>query len=276
MTYHIKHLLKYPKYQTFLTNLISKSGARYVLTVNEIHDILLKNQDKRDSFIYDIFRKYMINTISNKTDVDYTRSRMRKATIRYNEIMKISNIGDMQDFQRYLDFGAGDCSMAVLLGKCFGIDQIYAVDIKGWEGVLTDPGIYRKQCKFKEYDGLNIPYKDDSFDLITSFQVLHHIDDIIWILAELHRILCKGGIFIIREHNCHNSKMRRLIEIEHELHDKVFNSEINHNEAYSCYRTKKLLKRLITDIGFKYIGQHCMDDSVWNPTRYYYQAFQKV
>lgn len=277
MTNHIKYLWSVEHYRAPLINLILKSGGRYILTCKEISEIL--SSDKSDDQIYKIFRSFASNHINARAESDYIKSRQKKANIRYNELSKIDGL-DMP-YQRYLDFGSGDCSMAVLLGKRFNISDgnIYAVDIQDWGGSLLDPGIYKSQCKFRIFDGTNIPFKDDSFDLITAFQVLHHIEQLESILVEINRVLCKGGIFIIREHNCHNSKMAKLIEIEHELHNKVFNPIINEKEAYSNYRKKKELKQYILDAGFEYIGENCMkepSDLIWNPTRYYYQAFSKV
>jgi 2-polyprenyl-3-methyl-5-hydroxy-6-metoxy-1,4-benzoquinol methylase len=40
---------------------------------------------------------------------------------------------------------------------------------------------------------------DDSFDLITSFGVLHHIANVGFVLTELHRVLASGGYMLLRE-----------------------------------------------------------------------------
>lgn len=270
-----QYLWKRKKYRTLIINLILKSGGRYVSTFDEIHNLLDKyiNDDEK---IYVKLRKLMKNEVLSKTTMDHINSKSKKANIRFSEICKIPNImTHIDDVERYMDFGAGDCSMAVLLGKHFKVNNIYAIDISKWDGSLFDSGIYKDKCNYRTYDGTTIPFRTNSFDLITSFQVLHHIKTIDIILSELYRVLCYGGVLIIREHNCHSNKMYKLIEIEHELHNKVFNPEINEKEAYSCYRQKSVLKQLIIDAGFEYIGQYCMDDDVWNPTRYYYQAFLK-
>jgi ubiquinone/menaquinone biosynthesis C-methylase UbiE len=269
-----QYLWQQDKYKTLLINLILKSGGRYVLTKTELETLLYKNYD--DERIYKKLRRLAKREVLSKSVMDHIRSRTKRAKIRFEEIMKIPNIGPyMTDIIRYLDFGAGDGSMAVLLGKQFQAKNVYAIDISEWNGSLFDSGIYKDKCNFRTYDGKSIPFKTNSFDLITTFQVLHHIESIETILSELYRVLCHGGMLIIREHNCHSDNMYKLIEIEHELHNKVFNPQINEKEAYSCYRPKNMLKQLFVDAGFEYIGQHCMKDEVWNPTRYYYQAYLK-
>lgn len=44
-----------------------------------------------------------------------------------------------------------------------------------------------------------IPFENDSFDLITSFGVLHHIANVSFVLSECHRCLKKGGVMLLRE-----------------------------------------------------------------------------
>jgi 2-polyprenyl-3-methyl-5-hydroxy-6-metoxy-1,4-benzoquinol methylase len=42
-------------------------------------------------------------------------------------------------------------------------------------------------------------YQDNSFDLITSFGVLHHIPNVSFVMSEIHRVLNIGGFFLVRE-----------------------------------------------------------------------------
>jgi SAM-dependent methyltransferase len=41
-----------------------------------------------------------------------------------------------------------------------------------------------------------IPFSDGAFDLVTSFDVLEHVDDDAELLSEIHRVLTPGGIFV--------------------------------------------------------------------------------
>lgn len=54
-----------------------------------------------------------------------------------------------------------------------------------------------------EYRGANIdgilPCKDESFDLIVSFSVLHHVPNVSFVLSEFHRVLKPRGTLLIRE-----------------------------------------------------------------------------
>lgn len=50
-------------------------------------------------------------------------------------------------------------------------------------------------------DGLGLPFADDSFDVITSFETLEHLHERGQFLAELHRVLRPGGKLILSTPN---------------------------------------------------------------------------
>jgi len=45
----------------------------------------------------------------------------------------------------------------------------------------------------------DIPFADNTFDLITTLGVLHHIPNVTHVMKELYRCLDKGGIMLVRE-----------------------------------------------------------------------------
>lgn len=88
-----------------------------------------------------------------------------------------------------LDVGCGDMSITNILSKknntllCTGID-IYP-NIKKWKN-------------YKEFDGQNIPFKDDSFDIVIFCDVLHHtFENIGVLLKEAKRV---ANFIIIKDH----------------------------------------------------------------------------
>ena len=53
------------------------------------------------------------------------------------------------------------------------------------------------------YDGMRLPYPDESFDVLFTICVMHHVavDQRAAFVGEARRVLRPGGIFVIFEHN---------------------------------------------------------------------------
>ena len=58
-----------------------------------------------------------------------------------------------------------------------------------------------ESARFEVIDGLGLPFPDDSFDLVTSFQVVEHVADPVPYLQEIRRVLRPGGIAILTTPN---------------------------------------------------------------------------
>jgi len=50
---------------------------------------------------------------------------------------------------------------------------------------------------FKIGDIKNLPFKNQSFDVVTALEVMEHIDDYSTALREVHRVLKQNGIFVM-------------------------------------------------------------------------------
>lgn len=55
-------------------------------------------------------------------------------------------------------------------------------------------------------DGLGLPFADESFDVVTSFETLEHLHERGKFLAELRRVLRKQGVLILSTPNAHFTK----------------------------------------------------------------------
>jgi SAM-dependent methyltransferase len=93
--------------------------------------------------------------------------------------------------RRILDVGCGTGGMLASL-QAFG--EV--------EGIDSDPSAIafcheRGISSAKLADSPPIPFPDHAFDLVTSFDVLEHVDDDAGLLSEVHRVLAPGGIFVV-------------------------------------------------------------------------------
>ena len=86
-----------------------------------------------------------------------------------------------------LDVGCGDRPYEYLFGqgKYIGID----VGVSGRSTKLKKPELF--------YDGKNIPYSDNQFDLVLCTQVLEHVSDPFSLIKEMVRVCKQGGGVII-------------------------------------------------------------------------------
>jgi len=102
---------------------------------------------------------------------------------------------------RLLEIG---CSMGTdllqLSGRGFqanGIDLTEA----GIELARKRFGLFGRHAKLYVGDAENLPFRDDSFDIVYSFGVLHHTPDTARAIGEVRRVLKRGGEAVIMLYN---------------------------------------------------------------------------
>lgn len=102
---------------------------------------------------------------------------------------KKSNINNI------LDIGCGGGAVTKTIGKYFEAKEIYGIEI-------NKDLIKKAKEKNIKVQNINVekqllPYKDNSFDLITSFGLLEHLKYYDNLLQEIYRVLKKGGYLIV-------------------------------------------------------------------------------
>jgi SAM-dependent methyltransferase len=103
----------------------------------------------------------------------------------------------------WLDVGAGASYMRGLLHESFGIEP-QSVD----NDLDVDP----------------YPFADNTFDLITSFELLEHLYNPLFNLMEIHRILKPDGRYIMTTPNDHGLiyKVEHLLNRKYDVHFHQF------------------------------------------------------
>lgn len=92
------------------------------------------------------------------------------------------------------------------IGGAYG-DELLPIEKQVASVTIIEPS---KQLRTDKFNGKPIKYidptvtgeiriEDGQFDLITCFGVLHHIPNVSFVLAELGRVLKRGGLLLIRE-----------------------------------------------------------------------------
>lgn len=154
----------------------------------------------------------------------------------------------------YLDIGCNDGSITTQIADAIGASWFWGVDVS----IPELPG------NFMVYDGVCLPFDDNTFDVITIFQTLHHADNL-ELIAEIIRVLSPGGYLIIKEHNCTSPELRKLIELEHLLYE-IFENKWTIQMCLSKVEWEILFEPLKPVWSYEY------DD----PTGIYYEAFLKA
>lgn len=101
------------------------------------------------------------------------------------KILKIETY--LRPDDKIIDVGCGSCSVSFLLrNKGYEVEPI---DVRDWS--LTDDIVPRI------YDGKNIPFEDDAFDVALILTVLHHTPHPVELLKEAKRVA--GRIVVIED-----------------------------------------------------------------------------
>lgn len=104
--------------------------------------------------------------------------------------------------KRIMDFGAGIGNSLVPMRQSFPDAHITCLDVSEKSLELCRK-ISVTNVDFCCYDGNTIPFKENSFDLIFTACVFHHIPPNLHrrLMKEIRRVLSPSGFFILFEHN---------------------------------------------------------------------------
>lgn len=231
--------------------------------------ILIKNIDmtKPDAEIYQLFREKRTTTKDDLAASSFIVDKYLTILRDYNRLWPILS---------FCDVGCGDGSKTEQLAEKLNVTG-HGCDIKTW-------GHYENKRRpgfiFAEIPESGIlPYEDSRFDIVFSFQVMHHIsiDAIGKYIREIWRILKPYGVFMFREHDCRGAEDRMLIDVEHAIYESTYPDRYNPNFAagYSAYyRSEQEWRAIIERNGFAMIEMEA--DSAYNPTRPFHGLFMKV
>jgi len=134
-----------------------------------------------------------------------------------------------------LDVGCGEGYGTDLLSKY--VSRIIGIDVDRNIIKHASDKYKSKNCSFKTYDGIKIPYKDNTFNAVVSFQVVEHISDDAGYISEVYRVLKKNGIFIVTTPN----RTYRLMP-----NQRPWNT--SHIREYHHSGFEKLLKNKFSDV----------------------------
>ncbi len=132
-------------------------------------------------------------------------------------------------FGKVLDYGCGEGYGSEILSKF--ADEVNGADISK-EAIDEAKKNRQSNLKFTLLKDNYLPFEDNSFDFVTSFQVIEHVENVDLYLSEIRRVLKNGGKYFLTTPNART----RLFEFQ-----KPWN--LHHYREYSECQLKNQLEK---------------------------------
>lgn len=265
----LRTLWKNPYYKKHLKKVL-KNIARFN---DNIYEEIFTN--KSDIEIYAIFhQKFKENKNLDELKINKKKMINNMSHDRVNLLKRIFNLNN----KKILDIGTEDCVYIDLLNKtseAYGLNIPMDVsDIEGYFG--------SRDCIII-YDGINIPFKENMFDIVTITMVIHHMTNQGATLKNVHRVMKKGGFLLIKEHDVVSKETNAFVDFIHFFYELSANIEFRtdyYNNYIGNYLSKKKLDRLMNKIGFKATDHLDEIDKRLSfphgPQKKYYRVYEKI
>lgn len=162
--------------------------------------------DEFDKFAEEYLAMHATNVAITGEDPEYF------ARYKIDEIARLYRTRGLAAPRRILDFGCGIGGSIPHLRAAFPDAEITGVDVSE-RSLEIARGRFPDMADFKLYGGGEIPLAPESFDLIFSACVFHHIEgeEHVPILQQLRRLVAPNGALVIFEHNPVNPVTRYIV-----------------------------------------------------------------
>lgn len=146
------------------------------------------------------YHDYEAATYEGKFGISYDQRCIDYAVERFRKVAEPELGPDPKVFGRILEVGAGTgfFSINLFLGGRIG-GEVHATDIS--EGMLTvckrNGAEHGLEILTKQGDAEDLPYEDDSFDLVMGHAFIHHLPVPGLAIREMLRVLKPGGMLVI-------------------------------------------------------------------------------
>lgn len=127
------------------------------------------------------------------------------AEYKIKDTVKIINKYKFSDDLSILDFGSGIGGSVPFFLKHLPNSNLTCLDVSR-KSLEIGSSRFNKQASFKRFDGKTIPLASNTFDVVFTACVFHHIPPSSHkaLLKEIYRVMKPGGVFISFEHNPKN------------------------------------------------------------------------
>lgn len=115
------------------------------------------------------------------------------------------------------------------------------------------------EFKFEEINAENIPYEDNTFDVIIAQHMIYFVPDIEKALSEIKRVLAPNGVFYVTANSCES--MKELNELVEEFDSESGLNNNGYSTRFELENGKEVLEKYFTDIKVEILdGKIIVDD----------------
>lgn len=116
---------------------------------------------------------------------------------------------------RILDLGTGSGYLAFSFAEKYKQVEVIGLDIvektlEENQRKTKEKGIHN--LHFLNYEGMNFPFEDNSFDIVIARYALHHFPAINDTFCEISRVLKKNGIFFLSDPTPNDDDIERFVD----------------------------------------------------------------
>ncbi len=167
-------------------------------------------------------RKIMTQFTSERLQPDFNKNKSDFILEAYHKYSYYSLKDEI--FGKVLDYGCGEGYGSEILARF--ADEVNGADISS-EAIDEAKKNIHSNLTFTLLKDNYLPFDDNTFDFVTSFQVIEHVEDVDLYLREIKRVLKRGGKYFLTTPNART----RLFEFQ-----KPWN--LHHYREYSEYQLK--------------------------------------
>ena len=108
----------------------------------------------------------------------------------------------LEEGMRLLDMGSGAGTITADLARIVGPSGVVALEVHEGAAAITRTELARQglgEVEVRVGDAHQLPFEDDSFDVVHAHQVLQHLPAPVQALAQFRRVTRPGGIVAVRD-----------------------------------------------------------------------------
>lgn len=211
----------------------------------------LVREDLPDREILGALRGYLDSCgYGAKSDLSYRQDEALRVQRRVRQITDLFPEGGRPE--SLLDIGCGNGKITAALAAGLGIDAARAVGTDVYDRAQDTGGFtYRRMRNAK------IPLPDNSVEAAVAFMTLHHEQDAAALLSDVSRVMKRGGILIVRDHDAPERSDQLFCHALDKLYFGLFN-DMSGLPVPGNYRSCREWCRMAEAAGFRV-------EKAWNP-----------